>query len=148
MRKPNNTNKQFRHGDVFVTTINEIPAEALLMPDKKILAFGEVTGHHHKVECFDPTKKYMISVSSPAGPVQSFLTGAELAEMQEFSYEMPEKMEAPLIYEKDGNLYMKCTTPVALTHQEHSTLLIPPGIYGSRIQVEYQPKAAPRRVAD
>ena len=37
--------------------------------------------------------------------------------------------------------------PVALTHQEHDTILIPPGIYEVRRQREYSP-AEIRRVAD
>lgn len=37
--------------------------------------------------------------------------------------------------------------PVKLEHQEHSTLLVPPGLYEVRRQREYSPEAI-RRVAD
>ena len=38
--------------------------------------------------------------------------------------------------------------PVALNHEEHSTVKIPPGSYQIRIHQEYQPGELPRQVAD
>lgn len=38
--------------------------------------------------------------------------------------------------------------PVELTHEEHASLAIPPGTYRVIRQREYQPRAAPRAVAD
>lgn len=39
-------------------------------------------------------------------------------------------------------------SPVALSHEEHSPLAIPPGEYRVVRQREYQPQARPRRVMD
>jgi len=43
---------QWRQGDVFIERIDHIPASAKAMPPEKktILAYGEVTGHHHRIE--------------------------------------------------------------------------------------------------
>ena len=54
--------KQYRQGDVFLQTINEIPKEAQqLKPHKRgyVLAEGEATGHAHTV---DPQKTLMYLV--------------------------------------------------------------------------------------
>lgn len=44
-------------------------------------------------------------------------------------------------------LLVEAPEPVALTHEEHSTLLIPPGAYEVRIKREYAPDAI-RKVSD
>ena len=44
--------------------------------------------------------------------------------------------------------YMRVTAPVALQHEEHSTVAIPPGNYRVTIHSEYQPGELPRQVAD
>jgi hypothetical protein len=46
----------YRHGDVLVGGVAEIPADAKKL-DKLILAYGEVTGHTHRIE--DPTTAEM-----------------------------------------------------------------------------------------
>lgn len=40
---------QFRHGDLLLEKVNEIPAEAKLLKTK-VLARGEATGHSHRVK--------------------------------------------------------------------------------------------------
>jgi len=46
-------------------------------------------------------------------------------------------------------MWLSITTDesVALTHQEHATIMVPPGVYERRIQREYSPEAI-RNVAD
>jgi len=44
--------------------------------------------------------------------------------------------------------YMRVTAPVALNHEEHSTVRIPAGEYRVTIHTEYQPGELPRQVAD
>lgn len=46
-------------------------------------------------------------------------------------------------------MWLNITTdePVALTHQEHATIMVPPGQYERRIQREYSPEAI-RNVTD
>lgn len=41
---------QFRHGDVFIVKVDKIPKDAQPRAhDPNILAYGEVTGHKHKI---------------------------------------------------------------------------------------------------
>lgn len=42
--------EMFRHGDVQLIRVAEIPAGAQLCKDRKVLADGEVTGHAHRVD--------------------------------------------------------------------------------------------------
>lgn len=44
--------------------------------------------------------------------------------------------------------FMRVTAPVALTHEEHHTVEIPPGDYQITIHAEYSPGELPRQVAD
>lgn len=43
---------QFRHGDVQITRVKEIPKEVKKL-DRKELAYGEVTGHAHRIDIGD-----------------------------------------------------------------------------------------------
>lgn len=43
------------------------------------------------------------------------------------------------MYEKDGVLYLKVAAPAPLTHEEHHTQTIEPGIYEVRRVVEVDP---------
>lgn len=43
----------YRHGDVLIGSIDEIPNEAQKRQDNVTLAYGESTGHSHRIE--DPT---------------------------------------------------------------------------------------------
>jgi len=52
-----------------------------------------------------------------------------------------------LLQDADGNLYLDVKEPAELTHQEHSTITIPPGTYEIVRQREYSPEEI-RRVAD
>lgn len=47
---------QVRQGDVLVTGLSKksIPAKAVRKQGRIILAYGEVTGHHHEVEVAEP----------------------------------------------------------------------------------------------
>lgn len=47
-----------------------------------------------------------------------------------------------------GFLRIDGTDPVALTHEEHDELMVPPGSYRVVRQREYQPRAMPRVVVD
>lgn len=42
--------KMWRHGDVQIVEVEAIPAEAKLLKGRKELAYGEVTGHAHRVD--------------------------------------------------------------------------------------------------
>lgn len=47
-----------------------------------------------------------------------------------------------------GFLRVQGTAPVALTHEEHAPLTVPPGNYRVVRQREYQPRSLPRAVVD
>ena len=42
--------KNYRHGDVQLTHIEELPVDAKSMGARKELAYGEVTGHAHTID--------------------------------------------------------------------------------------------------
>src|SRR5574337_284962 len=54
---------------------------------------------------------------------------------------------AELFEERGGQLYLQASARVALRHEEHGTIEIPPGTYRVIHQHEYSPEAV-RRVAD
>lgn len=100
----------FRQGDVLLIPVDKIPKSAKrAKPDngRWVLAYGEVTGHHHSVAVED---------------------GVELVTAEEAD---------------ELRMWLSVTTdePVALTHQEHATIMLPPGQYERRIQREYTPEA-------
>lgn len=55
---------------------------------------------------------------------------------------------ASLYRSETDALYMKVTAPVALLHEEHTTVKIPPGSYRITLHHEYQPAELPRQVVD
>lgn len=100
--------KQQRQGDVLLVPA-ELPQGAVQAESKGdvILAYGEVTGHAHRIK--ESTK------------VRMWAAGAER--------------------------FLQVMEAAALTHEEHATVTIPPGVYKLPMQVEYSP-AELQRVAD
>lgn len=43
------------------------------------------------------------------------------------------------MFEKDGEVYIKVNRAVPLSHEEHRTLTVEPGIYIKKIEREYDP---------
>ena len=116
--------KLIRQGDVLVAQIKALPAGARLVPDqncKVILAWGEVTGHHHRIE-------HKISHGAAAEMVEAVIARCRL-------------------YECEGDRFLVVDEPVELRHEEHFAIGLAPGIYEVPVQVEYTP-AEIRRVAD
>lgn len=72
-----------------------------------ILAYGEVTGHAHRIK----------------------------------------QADCVLMWSAKGQTYVEIKSPAALTHEEHGTLAIAPGIYRVAHQREYTPEEV-RRVQD
>ena len=99
---------QQRQGDVLLVPAT-LPEGAKQVESKGdvILAYGEVTGHAHRIK--ESTK------------VRMWSAGAER--------------------------FLQVMDAVALIHEEHATVTIPPGIYKLPQQVEYTP-AELQRVAD
>lgn len=96
-----------RQGDVIVEVINALPLGTTLIKNRKELAYGEVTGHAHRVDV------------------------GELFET------------------KNGELYLRVEKPSAkLTHEEHKTVTLNPGIYKVTIKRQYNPDGAWENVRD
>ena len=96
-----------RHGDVVLVKVDSLPEGAKSLGDRKILAFGEKTGHKHEVD---------------------------LGEMFET---------------KDGKLYLKVDKLAKVSHEEHVTKTIEPGIYYIGIKRQYSSETGQwSRVAD
>ena len=87
----------YRHGDVQLTKIDNIPQDALSLGSRKELAYGEVTGHAHRIDVGE------------------------------------------LFQTKDGNLYLKVEGLAQLSHEEHKTKAIEPGMYRVAIKRQYSP---------
>ena len=54
------TGKMIRQGDVLFVPIDRLPKGAALDKDRKIVAEGEVTGHHHKLVEVDTDAKAQV----------------------------------------------------------------------------------------
>ena len=52
------------------------------------------------------------------------------------------------VMEVNGDMWVVAEEEAELEHQEHSTIIVDPGIYKVRIQREYEPKEGSRRVFD
>lgn len=111
----------YRQGDVLITPVDEIPSEA--GPTERddqgrfVLAWGEATGHAHAIH--DPG---VTAYTAPAEP--------------------------DAVDHVDGNvIYLRVDRTVALRHEEHAPVEIPPGTYRVGGQREYHPDEL-RRVLD
>lgn len=106
--------RQYRQGDVFIEEVDKYPPGMKRIKIKKdddvILAWGEVTGHAHRI-----FRSNSVSYFS---------------------------------CRDDHNVIVVRDAPVALRHEEHRTIEIPPGTYIVRRQREYVPGEVPRVVAD
>lgn len=121
---------QIRQGDVLLTPVEKMPSGCTLIDgqEKKIvLAWGEVTGHHHRIE-------------------DHVATPGAAGEIAEAAIERA-KSKARLWAAPDGSRYLEVTETVTLRHEEHTAHTLHPGIYHLPQQVEYTP-AELRRVAD
>jgi hypothetical protein len=59
----------------------------------------------------------------------------------------PECLAAAEVYEIDGKLFMSSEEGISIVHEEHHTLVLPPGNYEVVRQREYSPEEI-RNVAD
>ncbi len=112
---------QFCQGDVMIQKVASKPKTKVLPLHNGaiVLAFGEVTGHSHKID-------------NPAGC-------ALLEPLERTADDEILNVRFLEIMESSG---------VDIVHEEHDTIHLDPGIYRISLQREYQPRALPRRVAD
>lgn len=85
-----------RHGDVEIMRVDGMPEDVKKLKRKE-LAFGEVTGHAHRIDIGD------------------------------------------LFETKDGELYLKVEKLTKVSHEEHKTLTLAPGVYRVGIKRQYTP---------
>lgn len=114
---------QVRQGDVFVEKIDgTVPPSLLSLEDSAkqdvILAFGEVTGHSHKMlrQMHTDGGSDAVSYAHPVAPTE------------------------PAI--------VKLLAPVCLVHEEHSTIPLPVGVVRVSRPYEYVAPDIVRRVED
>ena len=88
-----------RHGDVQLTLVKKLPEDAVLLKDRKELAYGEVTGHAHRIDVGE------------------------------------------LFQTKNGDLYLKVEKLAKVSHEEHKTKPVKPGIYRIGIKRQYVPES-------
>lgn len=111
--------KVYRHGDVLIRPVQEIPEEAQKVRRQKgrlILAEGEATGHAHAILDRDVD-------------LYELVTPGDADEMRR------------------RFLRVEAEAGASLVHEEHHTLTIPPGDYEIIGQVEFEPERL-RRVED
>lgn len=118
MKKPN---EQYRQGDVLIECVGNTPepdtAKRML---SVILAEGEVTGHHHKLELDQA----------------DWWKGDSKTEFMS------------LTHWRDGrDQFFAAEVPATVTHQEHNKIDLPAGTYRVIRQREYSPEEI-RNVAD
>ena len=114
--------QHFRQGDVLIERIVHIPTTAEKQRESThiILARGEATGHNHALETVDPVAWWKPGVISTAN-----------------------QRPATLL----GELFVSLPSGGVVTHQEHSAIKLPAGVYRITRQREYSPEAI-RKVAD
>lgn len=139
-----------RQGDVALLQVASLPAGCTLVEgqEKKIiLAWGEVTGHHHRIE--DHVRSASESVAEVDAALQLGLESISAGRSHEIADAAIERarVKARLWKAPNGETFLEVLQPVTLRHEEHTAHEIPPGIYKQPTQVEYTP-AELRRVAD
>ena len=96
----------WRHGDVQLVKVDEMPSDVKSLGKRKEIAFGEVTGHAHRIDI------------------------GELFET------------------KDGTLYLKVDKLAKVSHEEHKTKPVAPGVYRVGIKRQYNPDGGWSKVRD
>jgi len=115
-----------QQGDVILRKVSKVPegSKSKKMEQKGyILAAGEVTGHHHCVTA---------------------LAVSELVRKKP-SYQID-------MYEKNGKMYLSVSDDTEVSHEEHKSITLSPGVWEASVVREYDPFAEEadrvRRVMD
>jgi hypothetical protein len=118
--------KTIRQGDVALFPVAKLPEGCTEVPNDNgriVLAYGEVTGHAHAIADH-------ISAEAASEIADAAIARARL-------------WQAP-----NGDRFLEVKAPVSLSHEEHATHVLPPGIYEVPVQVEMTTANTARRVAD
>jgi hypothetical protein len=123
-----------RQGDVCLVQVERLPAACDLVPgqeQKIVLAWGEATGHHHRIE--DHVQAQAPRTAEAHNTAIATIVGA--------------RARARLWRDKNGDRFLEVEAPVTLRHEEHTAHTLPRGVYKLPNQVEYAPSLL-RRVVD
>lgn len=116
----------FRQGDVLLIPVSEIPEGFKSRKDKKvILAYGEVSGHHHRFDCGTVTAFYK------EGDDFTMAGGTALRGSR-----------------TDVEFISVPSAGASLVHEEHDAISVGEGSYKIIRQREYDMMEGVRRVAD
>jgi hypothetical protein len=108
-----------RQGDVLLVRVDSLPEGAVKQEGPVILAYGEATGHEHRIDTPGATL-YTLEVS---GETKTFLTADQLLELAH----------------KKGGTYT----------EEHKSLFVEPGVYEVMGQNQWSDEREPvQRVLD
>ena len=106
---------QIRQGDIILKRVASAPASYKHIPAKRaIVGYGEATGHTHVLADVE----WVVAPETSEDDLKQFALGRKM---------MPVFTVVP-----------EATT---LTHQEHATLVVPPGVWQVARQAEYTPQA-------
>lgn len=112
-----------RQGDILLVPVNELPGDLTEVPRQNgriVLAEGEITGHLHAID----------------------------AEEAVFLAEDLDSPEGRFLIVEEAEAITKEAAGVALTHPEHDTVTLEPGLYEVRRQREYTAAGGIDVVAD
>lgn len=151
-----------RQGDVLIVEVPAIPKDLKSRKDQKtILAFGEVSGHHHRFEGGNVTAFYKEGDLGQPISGATALRGTR-TDVEYISVAPATTRKVPVYgmqptsqtYE-DGSPIMERVqigeadfAGADLIHEEHDTVNVPPGSYRIVRQREYDMMQGVRRVAD
>ena len=130
--------KMYRQGDVLITAVASVPpgAERLAATAGRfVLAAGEATGHSHSVLEAPPQDVGLLVGTGTCRDVT----------LEEGVRALRAPTWTVSAYEKDGVMYLVTAGVVEVTHQEHSTILLPPGTYQVGRQRGIQPDGDSQR---
>ena len=103
------------HGDVIFTPFTgKLDKSNLTKLDTNAVAFGEVTGHLHAF-------------------------GTTHVGTQEIKGEALEKIPVAIFEASNGDKYVEVTEPTPISHQEHLTHIVEPGVYKIGIAKQLDP---------
>jgi len=117
-------NKHYRHGDILLIKIDELPKNIKFKTKKdKVILKGEVTGHAHRLK--GNTKILEVAERIANNPIGVW-DGQMLV-----ANTVPVEPKSQVIG------YAVVKEPTELIHEEHNTITIPAGIYEIKHQREY-----------
>jgi hypothetical protein len=126
--------KIYRQGDVLIKRIKAVPQNTAKVRESGILAFGEVTGHCHRV----------------ARPEAATLRQSSSTKVAEYASSDTRNLSHGdfEVLEIESGIYLRVgAIGCSIIHDEHNPIVLPAGNYEITIQREYSPEAI-RNVAD